>query len=171
MDGARYPMGFYMCCPHCLFIPPEISFCHYILCIWTQGAIIFLIPENKSKKLVCNFSEVLHCSVLPLVIKFLKSLMLQICIRVIYICNAYFLLYISLWEKQIRDCSLQTFRTTFVVHTVCFHCYFLCFIGIYFTEMSRLLRKSFKNIYMLYVVHLLWHVASQFASLPSSLAL
>ena len=38
-----------------------------------------------------------------------------------------FLLYISLWEKQIRDCSLQTLRTMFVVHTVCFHCYFLCF--------------------------------------------
>ena len=111
IDGAHYPTRFYTCCPHCLFIPPKISFCQYILYIWTQGAIIFLRPEKKSKKLVCKFSEVLHCRVFPFVIKFLKSLMLQICIRVIYVCNIYFLLYISLWEKQIHNCSLQTLHT------------------------------------------------------------
>lgn len=125
MDGAHYPTRFYTCCPHCLFIPPKISFCHCILCIWTKGVIIFLRPEKKSKKLACNFSEVLYCRVFPFVIKLLKSLMVQICIRVIYVCNIHFLLYISPWEEQIHDCSLQTLHTM-----LCAQCAFVVIFSV-----------------------------------------
>jgi len=81
--------------------------------------------REEIEKNLSNFSEILHCRVFRFVMKFMKSLMLQICIRVIYVCNTHFLLYISLWEKQIRDCSLQTLHTMW-----CTQCAFIVIFSV-----------------------------------------